>query len=249
MNLLFHAQFTAAKAGKTGLTPTIDVVRIARADGTATTIVTGGAATEGSHGCYRYLLTGADLQSYDYIGTFITTDATVDLKEVASGWTRWSEAVATDADGKVRVGSNDDKTGYALSDPGVDAVVNAVAIADPAGYSDTPSAWIQQSINTGAGGSGATPAEIWTYGGGRTLSAFTFQVVLSAAGMANVKAEADTDIRQALSLILSAVAGANTGAGTGHETFKTGDGAADRIVADVDTDGNRTNIVRTPYGG
>lgn len=166
MNLLFHARFTKAKVGQAGLTPTVDVVRIARADGTATPIVTGGIAAEGSRGSYRYLLAGADLQLYDYVVTFITTDATVDLMEVAAVWTRFSEAVATDADGRVRIGVNDDKAGYALSDPGVDAVVDALATADPAGYADDPSAWIQQSINVGTGaGGGADPWGVALPGG------------------------------------------------------------------------------------
>lgn len=86
ISLLFAAQFTAAKVGKQDLTVTVDIVRITRSDGTQTAAASGAAATQittpNKRGGYFYLLTGADPTLYDYLATFITSDGTVDQKEI-----------------------------------------------------------------------------------------------------------------------------------------------------------------------
>lgn len=83
-DLLFVGQFIASKAGKTGLTVTVDVDRYALADGSRTALVTAGSATEGRRGLYHYRLASADLATYQYVTTFITADATVDQQEIAA---------------------------------------------------------------------------------------------------------------------------------------------------------------------
>ena len=90
--ICFYAQFTASRAGLDGLTVTWDVERITRADGTRSALVTGGAngITVGRRGLYGYVLTGADLATYDYIATAITTSTTADVKEVPAIWTLYS---------------------------------------------------------------------------------------------------------------------------------------------------------------
>lgn len=90
--ITFFAQFTASKVGKTGLTPTVDVKRVKRSDGTQSAVVTGGSATELStgRGGYFYRLTSADITQYDYYATFITADSTVDAKEVPSAFQQYS---------------------------------------------------------------------------------------------------------------------------------------------------------------
>lgn len=99
--LCFYAQFTASKVGVNSLTVTWDIERITRSDGTRSALITGGAnsITVGRRGLYGYVLTGADLSLYDYLATAITSDASVDAKEVPGLWTRWDElaAVAGDA--------------------------------------------------------------------------------------------------------------------------------------------------------
>lgn len=96
--LSFFGQFTASKVGKTGLTVTVDIARVTRSDGTQAAAVTAGSAVEvtspNARGLYVYTLTGADLTLYDYVATFITSDATVDQKHVAGMWTRFSEGDA-----------------------------------------------------------------------------------------------------------------------------------------------------------
>jgi hypothetical protein len=91
VTLCFYARFSASKVGLDGLTVTWDIDRITRSDGTRTALVTGGATnvTFGRRGLYGYRLTGADTTLYDYIATAITTDATVDFKEINAGWFEW----------------------------------------------------------------------------------------------------------------------------------------------------------------
>lgn len=90
--ICFYAQFTASRAGLDGLTVTWDVERVTRSDGTRSALVTGGAnsITVGRRGLYGYLLTSADLHTYDYIATAITTSTTADVKEVPAVWTLFS---------------------------------------------------------------------------------------------------------------------------------------------------------------
>jgi len=88
--LVFYGQFVNAGQGATGLTVTVDVVRITRSDGTQTTVVTGGSATEVTtpiaRGVYLYRLANADLTLYDYIATFITS-GTVTQKHIPAVYT------------------------------------------------------------------------------------------------------------------------------------------------------------------
>lgn len=95
-DIIAYAQFVASKVGKTGLTPTVDVHRITRSDGTISQIVTGQNATAVGRGVYLYRVTGADLVLYDYAFIFITADATVDQQEIPALWTSYSVAYATE---------------------------------------------------------------------------------------------------------------------------------------------------------
>jgi hypothetical protein len=90
--IAFYAQFTQSKLGVNSLTVTWDIERITRSDGTRSALVTGGAnnITIGRRGLYGYLLTGADLLTYDYVATAITATSTVDLQEIPALWTYWS---------------------------------------------------------------------------------------------------------------------------------------------------------------
>lgn len=83
-DLIFVGQFVASKAGKTGLTVTVDVDRYTISDGSRSSLVTAGSATEGRRGLYHYRLASADLSLYQYVATFITSDATVDQQEIAA---------------------------------------------------------------------------------------------------------------------------------------------------------------------
>ncbi len=84
MDRIFYAYFTAGKVGKTGLPVTIDVDRVALADGARTAPVSATAVTEARNGVYYYRMAGVDLSLYDYVAVFKTTDATVDFQQVAA---------------------------------------------------------------------------------------------------------------------------------------------------------------------
>ncbi len=81
----FYAFFVASKAGKSGLTPTVYVLR----NGTA--IVTAGSAVEvdatNAPGLYSYeLASGSVTVEGEYIAIFRTADATVDAQHIPSLW-------------------------------------------------------------------------------------------------------------------------------------------------------------------
>lgn len=101
--ICFYAQFTSLRAGLDGLTVTWDVERITRSDGTRSALVTGGAnsITVGRHGLYGYVLTSAELGTYDYIATAITTSTTADVKEVPAVWTYYAQGASTIGQGSV----------------------------------------------------------------------------------------------------------------------------------------------------
>lgn len=148
-DLIFAAQFTCAKIGKTGLTVTVDVDRYTISDGTRTALVTAGATTEGRRGLYHYRLASADLSLYQYIATFITTNATVDQQEIPA-----LGLVVPDA----LVGSRLATAGYTAPPSSND---NATAAA--AAILVTPA----NKLATGAGG--VATANV-TYSAGQALS-------------------------------------------------------------------------------
>ena len=85
-DVTFYAFFVASKQGKTGLTVTVDVTEDT-AGGTATTIVSGGSATEVGGGIYKYRLTGANVDAEGcYVAVFKTADATVDQQWIPALW-------------------------------------------------------------------------------------------------------------------------------------------------------------------
>lgn len=64
-------------------------------------------------------------------------------------------------------------------------------------------------------------------------------------------ADGDIDgytLEQAMKICLSALAGKVSGAGTTNVTIRSADDSADRIVATVDTDGNRSSITLNANG-
>lgn len=75
---LFYGFFSAAKAGKTGLTVTCTVYRAA----TGAVVANAQAASEVGGGLYRY--SHSDATPGDYLAVFITADATVDAQHVAA---------------------------------------------------------------------------------------------------------------------------------------------------------------------
>jgi hypothetical protein len=86
--LIIAVPFKASKINKTGITVTVDVVRI-NPDGTQSTLVTGGSASEVTgKGVYFYVLSAASVTTEGfYLAIFHTADATVDYKDVEAAWT------------------------------------------------------------------------------------------------------------------------------------------------------------------
>lgn len=134
----FAGQYTSSGAGKTGLTPTISIVRV-NSDGTRTVVISAASATAAAEtdatnlpGLYHYLLAGASTGTAGlYLANFHTT-GTVDQKDgaaleiVGAAWVAHVDADissrSTYAGGAVAsviapvtVGTNNDKTGYSLT--------------------------------------------------------------------------------------------------------------------------------------
>lgn len=94
-NILLYAFFVnnVTNIGETGLSPTIDIYRITKADLTSSLVVDSQAATNVGGGFYSYLMADGDLVTYDYIGKFKTTSSDVISKEIAE--IRWSDISPT----------------------------------------------------------------------------------------------------------------------------------------------------------
>jgi hypothetical protein len=94
-DILLYAFFVnnVTNVGETGLSPTIDIYRITKADITSSLVVNNQAMTETGGGFYSYLMTSGDLVTYDYIGKAKTTSSDVISKEIAG--VRWSDVSPT----------------------------------------------------------------------------------------------------------------------------------------------------------
>ena len=86
VGVLFAAQFTESKVGKTGLTVTVNVYLV-NTSGTASAVVTGGSATEVGKGVYSYLLSsGSNTTAGVLVATFLTATTSVDQQEIPAAW-------------------------------------------------------------------------------------------------------------------------------------------------------------------
>ncbi len=198
----------------------------------------GGTVTEDStNGWYKYAMTQADTNGNDISFNFTGSGAvpqTVNIITTACDPTVATNfgitgipAVASGSAGALLI----DGTGTAaISNSGgkvlLQATQSGVTIPTVSNLTNAPTAGdftadMKTSLNA------ATPA-------------------LSAAGLDNVVVEAGLNARQALSILSSALAGILSGAGTTTITIDGAGVATVRIVATVDTSGNRSAVVLTP---
>lgn len=91
VDCVIYAHYVASGVSATGLTVTVDVHRVARADLTQSEVVTAGSATEVGDGVYAYRLAGCDPRTYDYVATFKTI-GTADQQHVPACRTEFSPA-------------------------------------------------------------------------------------------------------------------------------------------------------------
>jgi len=85
--LPFGAHYTEGGLNKTGLTVTVDIYRLAHADGTHTQIITNGACTEVGDGLYKYILAGASNNADGVLwAVFYTADADTDAQNIPAIW-------------------------------------------------------------------------------------------------------------------------------------------------------------------
>jgi hypothetical protein len=110
MNILFYVDYIKDKVGAApSPAPTLAVNRVHRSTGVESVAVAAGAAMTASTltGRYYYLLTGTDLNIYDYHGRATTSDTTVILREQPVLWTRWTESIPADSGGRVGINWGD----------------------------------------------------------------------------------------------------------------------------------------------
>ena len=85
--LPFIAHYTEDGVDKTGLTVTVNVYRLAKADMTKSDLVTDGACSEIADGAYRYLLaSGSNNADGVYLAIFYTATDTVDQQNIPAAW-------------------------------------------------------------------------------------------------------------------------------------------------------------------
>jgi hypothetical protein len=120
------------------------------------------------------------------------------------------------------------------------AKVNALPV-NPAATTDIP--------DTGDIANAVAAALAPSLAGLSTFDPAADAVKLAADGLTATKAESDTDLRQAISIILAYVTGKLSNAGSANPLIQNRAGTATRVAVTTDEDGNRTGITYTPYGG
>jgi len=102
--LTFYAFYVASKAGKTGLTVTLDVFETT----SGTPIVSAGSATELGDGLYYYTLASGSVDaSGAYVAVFKTADSSVDQQWIPALWVTDTELKNLDAAVSTRLATAD----------------------------------------------------------------------------------------------------------------------------------------------
>jgi hypothetical protein len=155
--LQFDAFFTSSGAGKTGLSPTVDIYR------GATQIVTAGSATEIGGGFYTYqLASGSVTNKNNYRAVFKTTDTTVDQQHIPALWivgSTWIERIdaaisgiaAAVWDRLTSLITVEDSIGDLIID-NLDAAISSIASGATAA---AIWAYVSRTLTSGAAGAGA----------------------------------------------------------------------------------------------
>jgi hypothetical protein len=139
----------------------------------------------------------------------------------------------------VTVGTNNDKSGYALSSAGLNAIQLTSGINATQALQNLDAAVSTRS--TYAGGPVASVTAPVTVGANNDKSGY----ILASSGMDSIQVEVGVNARQALSPILAACAGVVAGAGTGVVVIKGGNSSTTRITATTDNAGNRSAVTLT----
>lgn len=169
-------------------------------------------------------LTGVDNQDAAAFG-LSRIDAAISSRSTYAGGAVASVTAA------VTVGTNNDKTGYGLSAAAVQAIWDALTAALTTAGSvgkllvDSIDAAISSRLASASYTAPPTAAQNAT------------ELLDQAAGV-----ETGATVRQAMRLVLSALAGKLSGAATTTVTIRDTNDSKDRIVATVDSDGNRTAV-------
>jgi len=163
--LPFAVHYTTDGVNTTGLTVTVDIYRLAKADAGSTHLVSDGACTEVAVGLYRYLLaSGSNNADGILLATFYTATDTVDAQNIATVWV---------------VGyGNLSSIATILTDTGTDGVVLATDAVSAAALKADAVTEIQSGL--------ATPATVWT-NASRTLTQSAADVIDAVTGTAITK--------------------------------------------------------------
>lgn len=141
--------------------------------------------------------------------------------------TNFADLSITETTGRVTVGTNADKTDYALTSA-YDAAKTAATATDLAAAKTVVDAIL---VDTGTDGV--------------ALSSATMQAIADAL-LDRASAIDSKTVRQSLRYIAAVLAGKVSGAGTGTETFVGLDGTTERVEVTVDEDGNRSGVEYDP---
>lgn len=207
--ILFYADYLKAGVGTTpSAAPTIAVYAVNRSTGVETLVGSAGASMTASAlaGRYYFRVASADLSTNDYHARAHTSDTLVDQQDVPALWVRWSEAdsaaIQTNLDATissrstyaggpvasvtapVTVGTNSDKTGYALATaPPTTTQIAAAILSTPTHLLATDvsgGVTLPSPAPTGYGGPSIQPAT-GTVQASPTPTATTFAISAASA--------------------------------------------------------------------
>jgi hypothetical protein len=224
--LIFYADYTKAGVATAPTSaPTITVYSVNRSSGAEALVGAAGAAMVASAltGRYFYRLTAADLQAYDYHARASTSDSVtgLDARDLPCLWVKFSEAVATNANGQAGVDWGN------VGNPTATVDLSATTIAGAGGGGDPWATALPGAYGAGTAGSilgtnlNATVSSRSTYAGGPVASV-TAPVALNLAqtGLTpralDSVADASLTVGDALVAAIAAAAGKESVAGTSY---------------------------------
>jgi hypothetical protein len=132
-----------------------------------------------------------------------------------------------------------------LQDPVIAGILQAVATLTGTGATSTPSLSAKAGLSASIAGTSASSLSI--SGKGNISANITPFTELSPQSLAaeildKSSVESNLTVREALRLLSAVLAGEVSGGGTTTITFRSTDDTKDRVVATVDSNGNRTAI-------
>lgn len=258
-NVFGSVCFISSKQGKTGLSASllVDIYQISKTTMAASLLSACVSGSEIGGGFYGISASNVSPDTYYYLGMFRTTDTTVDQQHIGA-WLddptnryTWTDLRASYLDQAIStpvalagsaISASSVTTGYNTNIATTTWASASRDLTDKTNYGLSASALTEISANVPAASS------IWSYTT-RALSSSAIAASTITADFVDIildeQIEGTYTMRQLLRLFGSVLMGKASGGGTASITFRDINDSVNRVVATVDSVGNRTAITLT----